>query len=77
MAAPILQKSLAANPTREARRRIEGLLNKLNSADLSAETLRGVRAVQVLEMLGSHEARKILQALADGASKVTTDLQSG
>jgi WD40 repeat protein len=74
-AGPALQKAVAAKVPLEARRRIEGLLKKLNSADLSAETLRSVRAVQVLETIGSKEAQAILQALADGAvgSRLTQD----
>jgi hypothetical protein len=78
IAVPALQKSLAGNPPLEARRRIEGLLKKSNSAELSADALRGVRAVQVLEAIGSHEARALLQALADGAaaSRQTQDAKA-
>ena len=68
LAAPTFQKTLAANPPLETRRRIEGLLKKLNSADLSAEALRALRAVQVLETIDSQEARVLLQTLADGAA---------
>jgi hypothetical protein len=68
IAGPALKKSLAANPPLESQRRIEGLLKKLNAAELSAEALRGVRAVQVLETIGSQEARAMLQVLADGAA---------
>ena len=78
MAAPTLQKTLAANPPLETRRRIEGLLKKLNSADLSAEALRSLRAVQALETIGSQEAQVFLQALADGAaaSRQTQDAKT-
>jgi hypothetical protein len=34
---------------------------------LPAEALRAIRAVEVLEQLGTPEARQVLQNLADGA----------
>jgi WD40 repeat protein len=76
--APMLQASLAANPPLEGRRRVEALLTRLDSVHLSAEALRGVRAVQVLESIGSQEARGVLQSLASGAaaSRQTQDAKA-
>jgi WD40 repeat protein len=78
LATPALQKSLAANPSLEARRRIEGLLKKLKATDLTAEALRGVRVVQVLESIGTQQARAMLQVLAGGAaaSRQTQDAKA-
>jgi WD40 repeat protein len=62
-AEPALRRALAADPPLEARRRIEALLVKLKGAD----QVRQVRAVEVLERLGSPAARQHLEALARGA----------
>jgi hypothetical protein len=61
-----LSKALAAGPTLEVRQRIERLLEK---SDLlkSPERLRSLRAIEVLEHIGTPEARRVLQKLAKGA----------
>jgi hypothetical protein len=64
-----LRKALADNPSPETRRRIEALLNKLQGPITSAETLRSIRTVEVLEHIGSPEARQLLQKLASGAAE--------
>ncbi len=59
-----LRQALQGMPTLEVRRRIDALLEKLLCP--SAETARPLRAVEVLEHIGSREARQVLQTLADG-----------
>jgi WD40 repeat protein len=61
-AEPALHRALAAGPTLEARRRIERLLVRLEGP----EQLRRIRAVEVLEGIGSPEARRVLEQLAGG-----------
>jgi hypothetical protein len=62
-----LRDALQAKPSLEKRQRIEAILADRDPASpLSAETLRGLRAVQVLERIGSLEARRILDGLAKG-----------
>jgi RNA polymerase sigma factor (sigma-70 family) len=63
-AEPLLRKALASGPSAEAKRQIELLLAGL--ATLSAERLREVRAVEVLEHVGTAEARKLLDEIAGG-----------
>jgi Tol biopolymer transport system component len=63
-ARPALLEALRGRPSVELRRRVELLLRKL---DASPETLRTVRAVEVLERIGTPEARRLLRALAGGA----------
>jgi RNA polymerase sigma factor (sigma-70 family) len=58
-----LRKALASAPTLEVRRRIEGLLEKQGGAG----NLRALRAVEVLEHVGTAEARKALEAVARAA----------
>jgi WD domain, G-beta repeat len=68
-AEPALRRALRARPSLEVRRRIEGLLNKLSGPHLAPEYLRAVRAVEVLEMIGTPQARKVLERLATGAAE--------
>jgi WD40 repeat protein len=62
-----LRRALDNRPSLEARRRIEDLLNKLERGELPPETLRTLRAIEVLEHLGTPEARACLETLAKGA----------
>jgi WD40 repeat protein len=74
LAGPALRQTAAGNPSLEARRRIEGLLQRLDST-LTAEALRAIRSVQVLESIGNPESRQLLAQLADGAAgaRLTTE----
>ncbi len=65
-AAPEMRQALEKGPPLEARRRLEKLLAKAGRLPSSPEVLRAVRALQVLEGLGSKEARALLQDLARG-----------
>jgi RNA polymerase sigma factor (sigma-70 family) len=65
-AEPALRQALAGRPSAEVRRRVEGLLEKLDVAH-TPERLRAVRALEVLEYVGTEEARKLLRQLATGA----------
>jgi WD40 repeat protein len=67
LAEPGLRKKLAAKPSLETRRRIETLLRKLHGPVTSAEKLRSLRAVEVLEHIATQEAGKLLENLAAGA----------
>jgi RNA polymerase sigma factor (sigma-70 family) len=67
-AAPALRRALRGKPSVDLRRRVEQLLMDVEA--VSAEQLRRLRAVEVLEQVGSPEARRVLQALARGASEV-------
>jgi RNA polymerase sigma factor (sigma-70 family) len=64
---PALDKALAEKPSDEARKRMEDLRARLTGVVLQGERLRAYRAVEVLELIGTPEARQVLQALADGA----------
>jgi WD40 repeat protein len=75
---PFVDKVLAAKPTLEVRKRLEGLLERLAAEPWSGERLRILRAVEVLERVGTAEARQVLQRLADGApgALATTSAQA-
>jgi RNA polymerase sigma factor (sigma-70 family) len=69
VAEPALQKALAGKLTLETRQRIELLLQKLDDTGLPAEVLRQLRALEVLEALGTPEARQVVERLAGGAAE--------
>jgi RNA polymerase sigma factor (sigma-70 family) len=66
-AAPVLREALKDNPSPQRRRRVEAVLEALDTSGLlTGESLRGARAVQVLERIGSPEARQALERVAGG-----------
>jgi hypothetical protein len=75
---PVFDKALTAKPSLEAKLRLEELRSKLTSTVLQGERLRAFRAVEVLELIGTPQARQVLQALADGApaALLTTSAQA-
>jgi WD40 repeat protein len=67
-AEPALRKSLEEKPSLEMRRRVQALLDGLTcQTEMTPDALRQVRAIQVLEQIGSPEARQILASLSQGA----------
>jgi hypothetical protein len=64
---PALNKALALNPPLETRTRLEKLRATLTNLVLQGDSLRAVRAVEVLEGIGTADARVLLEALAGGA----------
>jgi WD40 repeat protein len=63
---PALREALGKAPSAEARRRINDLLEGLAKSELPPEEVRRVRGIQVLERIGSTEARRVLQKLGQG-----------
>jgi outer membrane protein assembly factor BamB len=66
---PKLRQVLAGKPSLEMRRRVEELLKEIarNKLEPSAQQLQPVRAVEVLEHIGTPEAKEIVDRLAQGA----------
>jgi RNA polymerase sigma factor (sigma-70 family) len=77
-ATPALRRALARQPPLEVRRRIEDLLRKEIWTPRSREQLRTLRAIEVLERVGTPEARQLLRALAGGvpAARLTQEAQA-
>jgi hypothetical protein len=67
-AAPALRRALRGKPPVELRRRVEQLLADVEA--VSHEQLRLLRAVEVLEQVGSPQGRQVVQTLARGAPEV-------
>jgi hypothetical protein len=69
-----LRQVLADEPSLELRRRVESLLAQVDRpAPLSAAFLRGLRALESLEQIGTPQARQVLEKFAGEA----TDVQLG
>jgi WD40 repeat protein len=68
-AAPMLRKALAGKPSLEVTRRLGALLDRLEGAAPSAETVRQLRVVEALECIGNAEARRLLDQFAAGPAE--------
>jgi RNA polymerase sigma factor (sigma-70 family) len=66
LAEPALRQTLTNKPTLEVRRRVQALLENLRGPVTKPEMLRSLRAVAVLEDIGSTPARRLLEELAKG-----------
>ena len=62
-----IEKALKASPSPEMKRRLEELLASITEPP-GSEELRQLRALDVLEQIGTPEARRLLRTLADGAA---------
>jgi hypothetical protein len=62
-----MRDALAHKPTPEVARRLRSLLKKADHAEPSGALLRALRAVAVLEQIGTSEAKQLLLKLAGGA----------
>jgi hypothetical protein len=67
LAGPALRQALSAKPPLETARRIAALMDKAARRPWSGESLAFWRAIEVLEKIGTPEARHILQTVAKGA----------
>jgi WD40 repeat protein len=64
---PMIDKELAGKPTLEVRVRLEKIHATLSGMVLAKEKLRSYRAIEVLERIGTPEAHRLLERMADGA----------
>ncbi len=76
LAEPALRQALQAPPSLEMRKRLETLLDL--ATGLSPRYCQAMRALTILEQLGSSEARQVLEAVAQGvpAARVTATAQA-
>jgi hypothetical protein len=63
-----LEKALEKAPSAEVKQRAESLLAKLDEGTPGAEVLRELRALEVLEAVGTPEARQVVEGLANGTA---------
>jgi WD40 repeat protein len=67
LAEPALKKALDKQATPEARRRLNRLLDHIHGGIISNTMIQSLRAVEVLERIGTDEAQGVLKELAKGA----------
>jgi hypothetical protein len=65
-AAELLKDALAGNPSVEAEKRLKDILTAIAQARPTPDTIRAARAVEVLERIGTPEAKAVLRNLAAG-----------
>ena len=71
LAVPALKKALDTKPSLEVAKHIEELLEKVDTHTLTADQLRDLRALEVLENMKSDDATALLEKLAAGADGAT------
>jgi hypothetical protein len=78
LAVPQLRRALGGSPSLDLKQRVEKLLEKATVQQLDGDRLRAVRAVEVLELAGTPEARQALADLAGGApgARLTRDARA-
>jgi RNA polymerase sigma factor (sigma-70 family) len=64
-----LRQALNKSPSPEPRRRLERLLGQLRGQPPAPELLRSLRAIEVLEHVGTPQARDLLETLARGTAE--------
>lgn len=70
-AEPIVQKALTSGPSPEARLRMEQVMNRL-----AVDRLHVRRAIEALELLGTHAARDLLRELTAGSPGATVTIDA-
>lgn len=68
---PALRGMLESKPSLEVRRRVEDILDAVTRAGLNPEGVQVLRGVELLEMVGTEAATKVLGELATGSPACT------
>jgi HEAT repeat protein len=63
----LLRRTLEGKPSAEQRQRLQRLLEQVRSVGTTTDGLRQVRALELLECVGTEEAKALLKELAKGA----------
>jgi hypothetical protein len=69
-AAPALRRALTVSQPPDLRRRLEGLLESARKWNFSSEELQRLRAVEALELIGTVDARQLLEKISRGEPDV-------
>jgi len=77
-AGPLRKALVERKPSLEMRQRIEGILQQLEGFVVSPERLRVLRALEVLEHVGTPEVHAVLKAVAGGVpeSRITQEAKA-
>jgi hypothetical protein len=75
-ASDLMQESLKHQPTLETRARLEKLLDQCRGPVTEPNRLRLIRSTQVLEQIGTGEARMVLAELAHGGDHLLQTVEA-
>lgn len=76
LAEPLLRRKLIEAPSLEVRQRVRMLLDRLDTATLSAANLQALRAFEVLERIGTAAVRPVFEAHAREAPAARLGLEA-
>jgi WD40 repeat protein len=76
LAEAALKRALYGHPSAEVERRVRALLDKLRDKAPPPDRLRGLRAAEALERIGTEPAREALKALAEGSADSALSLDA-
>lgn len=76
LTAATLRKAVATQESAEVRKQVEELLRKLEGPISSGAVLRGLRGVEILERIGTLEAKKLFETPARGAPEARLTRES-
>ena len=76
LAEPALRQTLANDPSLEIRKRVQAIVERLGGPVTQPELVQALRAVAVLEDIGTPEARRLLEELAKGAPEARLTRES-
>lgn len=68
-AEPALRKALENKPSLETRQRVKQLLDDICKRVPSPKLLRMLRGIEILEQIGTREARRVIARLAEGTTR--------
>jgi hypothetical protein len=71
-----LFRALAEKPPLAARKKIEQVLQRIGEFPIPPQTLQRSRAIQLLEQIGSEDAARILNKLAESEPPTTSSLDA-
>ncbi|MHB1422156.1 MAG: sigma-70 family RNA polymerase sigma factor [Gemmataceae bacterium] len=75
-AEPALSKVLENKPSLETRQRVKALLDDIQKQAPPPELLRRLRGIEIMEHIGTPEARKVIASLADGTTRLAHEAQA-
>jgi WD40 repeat protein len=76
--APAIKAALPGQPSKEAMQRLEAVLERLPTEDTipAGQALRRIRAIEVLERIGTPAACKLLKELSEGSAQARTTIEA-